>query len=103
MKRGDVVRVHLPAPQGKPGHEQIGPRPAVIVQADANQSTVVVVPMTSKLKAMAFAGSVRVEPAKENGLDVPSVAMTQQVRAIDKGRILGFFITFSGLGYPGGG
>jgi mRNA interferase MazF len=93
MRRGDVVRVHLPAPQGQPGREQFGPRPAIVIQGRegryANLATVVLVPLTSKMKALGFAGTFRIDPSAENGLDVPSVALVHQIRAIDANRVQG--------------
>lgn len=91
MRRGDVVRVDLPAPKGPPGREQIGPRPAAIVQTNethANQSTVLIVPLTSQLKALKFSGTFAIDPTKENGLTTRSVVLTQQLRAIDKSRVI---------------
>ena len=90
MQRGDVVRVQLPAPQGRPGREQFGARPAIVVQTSeshANLGTVVVVPLTSNQNARRFDGSFVVLPSATNGLSQPSVVLTQQVRAIDKSRI----------------
>ncbi len=90
MRRGDIVRVQLPRPQGNPGREQFGTRPAVLVQdstAIANLGTVVVVPLTSKLKASQFRGSFVIHPTPHNGLTVDSVVLTHQLRAIDKSRI----------------
>jgi mRNA interferase MazF len=90
MQRGDVVRVDLPAPMGKPGREQIGERPAAILQAaitTANLDTVVVVPFTSKQHALRFTGSVLICQSPTNGLAVDSVALVSQIRAIDKKRI----------------
>ncbi|MAT72082.1 MAG: hypothetical protein CMJ58_21460 [Planctomycetaceae bacterium] len=90
MRFGDVVLVDLPQPAGAPGHEQFGRRPAIIFQADEatpNLSTVLVVPCTSQLKAAQFAGSIVIEPSSENGLTLKTVALTHQLRAIDKRRI----------------
>lgn len=90
MDRGDVVRVVLPQPAGKPGREQFGERPAVILQintATANLSTVVLVPFTSNQKSAGLFGSVLVQATDTNGLSVDSVALVHQVRVIDKGRI----------------
>ena len=89
MKRRDVVRVHLPKPQGTPGREQFGPRPAIVVQADsANLSTVIIVPLTTKLSGLHFDGSFLVDPDTRNGLSEQSVVLTHQVRAIYKSRII---------------
>ena len=90
MNRGDVVRVDLPQPTGKPGREQFGERPAVIIQvgkATANLATVVVVPFTSNKKSLNFFGSVLVAATALNGLDCDSIALIQQLRTIDKNRI----------------
>lgn len=90
MKRGDVVRVDLPRPSGKPGREQFGIRPAIIVQDDAMSSlpTVLVVPCTSQVLRLRLNGTVRLLPTPSNGLSVESVALTHQVRAIDRNRIV---------------
>ena len=90
MDRGDVLRIQLPRPTGPAGREQFGTRPAVVVQDEgklANLSTVVVVPLTSRLSAMRFAGSFMVSPSDANGLDVESVVLTHQLRAVDKQRV----------------
>ena len=90
MNRGDIVRVDLPKPQVAPGREQFGLRPAIVVQDEpglASLSTVLVVPITSNLIAKKFVGSVLLSPSSTNGLTVESVALTQQVRAIDRNRI----------------
>lgn len=90
MRRGDVVRVDLPRPSGKPGREQFGIRPAIVVQDDATFSflpTVLVVPVTSNLAALNFAGCFQISPTTKNGLTAESVALTHQVRAIDRTRI----------------
>jgi mRNA-degrading endonuclease toxin of MazEF toxin-antitoxin module len=90
MERGDVVRVELPWPKGKPGREQAGIRPAVVVQAtlaSANLSTVIIVPLTSNQAASRFAGSFLVRASAENGLDTDSIVLTQQIRALDIARI----------------
>jgi mRNA-degrading endonuclease toxin of MazEF toxin-antitoxin module len=92
MKRGDIVRAQLPRPAGSPGREQFGTRPAVVVQDESkapNLSTVVVVPLTSRMSAARFAGSFVVQPSAANGLSVASVVLTHQVRALDRARIEG--------------
>jgi len=90
MNRGDVIRVQLPRPAGKPGREQFGTRPAIVVQepaATANLSTVVIVPLTGNRSAERIVGSLLVNPTPSNGLTAVSVALTQQIRAIDKSRV----------------
>jgi mRNA interferase MazF len=90
MNRGDVVRVDLPQTSGQPGREQIGERPAVILQvgkATTNLSTVILVPFTSNQKSVNLFGSVLVQASSTNGLTVDSVALVHQIRVIDKRRI----------------
>ena len=92
MNRGDVVRVELPRPAGPPGREQFGSRPAIVLQHDgdiASLPTVLIVPLTSRLAAIRFPGAFTVSPTGVNGLDVESVVLTHQLRAIDRGCIRG--------------
>ncbi|MFL5802554.1 MAG: type II toxin-antitoxin system PemK/MazF family toxin [Roseiflexaceae bacterium] len=54
MEIGDIYTVEIPASDG---HEQAGSRPAIIVQASRFEdqlSTVLIVPLTSRLAAQAF-------------------------------------------------
>jgi len=87
MARGDVVYVDLPRASQ---HEQAGTRPAVAVQAtlDPRNPMLMVVPFTSKLSALQFPHTIRIEPSQTNGLSVPSVLLVFQLRAIGKGRIV---------------
>ena len=90
MNRGDVVLVQLPPAVGPSGTEQFGTRPAIVVQDEArfaNLSTVLIVPLTSRLSAARFPGPFVVSPTDANGLDVESVVLTHQSRAIDPRRI----------------
>jgi len=90
MARGDVLLVDLPPPRGSAGHEQVGRRPAVAVQshtADAQLPTLVVVPFTSKLKALRFSHCIEVAPSPANGLTEQSVLLVFQLRAVDKTRV----------------
>ncbi|MCI0641261.1 MAG: type II toxin-antitoxin system PemK/MazF family toxin [Gemmataceae bacterium] len=84
MKKGDVWRVRIPP---SPGHAQTGERPAIIIQEDGfitSLPTVLIVPFTSTLAAARFGGTLIVQPDKQNGLTLPSVALVFQVRALDK-------------------
>ena len=90
MKRGDVVRAELPRPAGAVGREQFGTRPAIVLQgkqSPANLATVIIVPLTSNVAAARFPGSFVISPDSRNGLTVPSVVLTHQIRAIDKKRL----------------
>ena len=87
MDIGDLYTIEIPLSNG---HEQAGPRPAVIVQAPAFERklpTVLIVPLTSQLGAQAFPSTFLIHPDAENGLTVPSVALVFQLRAIDKKRL----------------
>lgn len=86
MARGDVLLVRLPTSDGR---EQSGRRPAVAVQTNiAGEPMMIVAPVTSNLNALRFEFAVKIEPSNENGLDLPSVVMIFQMRAIDKNRIV---------------
>lgn len=91
MNRGDIMLVNLPTPPGGTGHEQIGPRPALIVHNDVTNKilpVIVIIPFTTQLGALRFPHAIRVEPSEENGLSQTSVLMVFQLRAIDKQRLL---------------
>lgn len=86
LNSGDVVDLNLGVPQGR----EAGFRhPAVVVTAqrilDAGAAVVHVVPLTSTMRA--FASEVRIEPDPSNGLDGPSSAQCQHLRAISTRRI----------------
>jgi mRNA interferase MazF len=70
---------------GRPqGHEQAFKRPVVILQIDTLNylNTVMVVPLTSRTDRGNSAIAVPVRPG-EGGLDLPSVALCHQLRALD--------------------
>jgi mRNA-degrading endonuclease toxin of MazEF toxin-antitoxin module len=85
MQRGEIWMVDIQPRGSAPGHEQIGDRPAIIVQHQtANQSTVVIVPVTKQLEAQRFLGAVGVvQPSPGNGLSLPSIVLTNQVQVCD--------------------
>lgn len=86
MARGDVLLTRLPASDGR---EQSGRRPAIAVQTDvAGEPMLMVAPVTSNLSALRFRFAVKIKPSTENGLELPSVIMVFQMRAIDKARIM---------------
>jgi len=90
MARGDILIVDLPAPSDGSGHEQMGARPAIVVQTDttdADLPVAMIVPVTANLRALRFPHTVRVDPTPQNGLSKPSVLLVFQLRAIDKKRL----------------
>ena len=85
MKVGDIYLVELPEVGG---HEQMGKRPAIIIQKqEYDLPTVLIIPLTTKTKALDFVGTMLVEPDDKNHLDKESVALAFQLRAIDKKRL----------------
>jgi mRNA interferase MazF len=86
MSRGDVLLVSLPQSDQR---EEKGTRPAIAIQTDVEISPMLmIVPITSSLKALRFPFTVRIEPSIVNGLSAISVAMVFQLRAIDTKRII---------------
>lgn len=91
MRRGDIYDVDIPPYPGEPGSEQHGGRPAIIIAIDAiraNLSNVLVIPLTSQLARMSAPGSVLISPTPGNGLTMDSIALTSQLRALDKKRFV---------------
>jgi len=85
---GDVVDLELGTPEGR----EAGFRhPAVLVTAqrilDAAPSVVHVVPITSTLRR--FHSEVTIEPDQVNGLETPSAAQCQHIRAVSPSRVSG--------------
>lgn len=79
MKRGDVVIVAVPGDCGKP-------RPAVVAQTDALNTTldsVVICPLTSSASDAPLA-RVRVRPSSANGLERPSDVMAEKVTIVHR-------------------
>lgn len=86
-KRGEVWFVDLGPP--KDGHEQAGRRPVMILQTDdlSLLSTAVIIPFTTQLKQAGRSHTVLV-PANEAGLELDSVALCAQMRALDRRRLI---------------
>ncbi|HSM66819.1 MAG TPA: type II toxin-antitoxin system PemK/MazF family toxin [Ilumatobacteraceae bacterium] len=84
---GDVVDLDLGRPEGREaGHFH----PAVVVTAqrilDAAPTVIQVVPLTSTLRG--FHTEVVIEPDPANGLEQPSAAQCQHVRAVSPARVV---------------
>lgn len=79
MTRGDVYRVTLPP---RRGHEQHGPRYAVLVQADEllGLSTVLVAPTSRSARAASFRPEVDIAGQRTR-------VMVEQLRALDVRRL----------------
>lgn len=88
MRRGDVYDARLDPTEGS---EQAGSRPIVIVSHDAiNASSPVVigVPCTTYRAGRRLFPSQVLLRAPDGGLDVDSVALGEQVRALAKSRLV---------------
>lgn len=88
LTSGDVVAVDLGIPQGtEAGFRHL----AVVVTAqrilDASPGVVHVVPLTSTLRG--FGSEVAIEPDDTNGLQHPSAAQCQHLRAVAASRLEG--------------
>jgi mRNA interferase MazF len=88
VRRGEVWRADLSPTRGT---EQSGVRPVLVVQTDrANPHSphTIIVPFTTRLRHKLLPSHVLV-PAGEGGLTQDSVALCEQVRVIDQGRLMG--------------
>jgi mRNA interferase MazF len=79
VTRGDVYRVRLPR---RGGHEQYGPRYAVLVQADEllGLSTVLAAPTSQRVRPASFRPEIDVAGQQTR-------VMVEQLRALDVGRL----------------
>ena len=87
IKRGDVVLVNLDPPVGS---EQGKVRPAVVIQNDIGNEyspTTIVAPITSKIFSKEFPTNVHL-PTEDSGLKMESTILLNQIRTIDKSRII---------------
>lgn len=87
IKRGDIYYADL---SGSIGSEQGGVRPVVIVQNDIGNRyspTIVCVSITSQLGKKQLPTHVLIKQG-DGGLEKESIVMTEQVRTIDKSRLM---------------
>ena len=87
IKRGDIVIADL---GDTVGSEQGKKRPAIIIQNDLgnlHSPTTIIVPLTSHIKKKTQATHALIRKTLGNGLRYDSMALCEQVRAIDKSRI----------------
>lgn len=88
MDIGDIYLVQLTEVER---HEQVGQRPAIVMQKaeyELTLPTVLVIPFTSKSSALDFPGTLEIVPDHFNNLRIKSVALVFQLRAIDKRRLV---------------
>jgi len=87
VKRGDVWWADLSPTRGT---EQYGRRPILVVQSDrANPYSphTIIVPFTTKIRSTLLPSHVLVS-AEEGGLKENSVLLCEQIRVIDKSRLI---------------
>ncbi len=93
MRQGEIWEVYLDSTTGS---EQSGKRPSVIISgnlANENLKTVIICPLTSKLKN--YHGNLVVSPNKINGLSKKSEVMTVHIHSISKERFKNKLGTFN--------
>lgn len=86
ISRGDIYNIDLNPTRGS---EQAGTRPCVIIQNDIGNeysSTTIIVPCTTKIDKI-YPTEVLLT-ARETGLDQDSKVKCDQIRTIDKRRLL---------------
>ena len=87
IRRGDVFLVDL---NPVVGAEQAGIRPALVIQIDkANVVSphTVIVPFTARIRDVKLPSHVRI-PAGTGGLTEESILLCEQIRVIDKRRLV---------------
>jgi len=87
LTSGEVVDLDLGMPEGREagfGH------PAVVVTAqrilDAEPSVIQIVPITSTIRSLG--SEIVIAPDPANGLDQPSAAQCQHIRAVSPARVI---------------
>ena len=87
IKRGDTFLVDL---NPVVGAEQAGIRPALVIQIDkANAASphTVIIPFTTRIREIKLPSHVRI-PAGVGGLAEGSILLCEQIRVIDKRRLV---------------
>ena len=87
IKRGDTFLVDL---NPGVGAEQAGIRPALVIQIDkANAASphTIIIPFTTRIREVKLPSHVRI-PAGVGGLTEESILLCEQIRVIDKRRLV---------------
>lgn len=88
IRRYDIVQADLGQVVGS---EQGGIRPVVIIQnnvGNINSNTTIVMPLTSKLKALSQPTHTLIRKSIETGLKTDSILLGEQMRVISNQRII---------------
>jgi len=94
-KRGEIYYANLG--NENVGSEQSGTRPVLIIQNNIGNKfspTIIVACMTSKLLKTQIPTHVRID-AKTYNLPTDSLILCEQIKTIDKSRLLGFVTTLN--------
>lgn len=87
IKRGEIFLINLEPIKGS---EQGRIRPCLIIQNDTSNEyspTTIIAPITSKIYSKEFPTNVQVSE-QDSGLDRESTILLNQIRTIDKSRII---------------
>jgi len=87
IRRGEVFLVNLNPSKGS---EQRGIRPALVIQNDISNQyspTTIIAVITSVIKSKNFITNIFI-PKENTGLDKDSVVLLNQIKTIDKSRII---------------
>ena len=90
VKKGDMFYADLGHDNIK-NSEQYGIRPVLIISNDKGNiysPTVIVAPLTSKMKRQDLPIHIAITKDKNNGLELNSVALLEQITTIDKSRLI---------------
>ncbi|MEE3716885.1 type II toxin-antitoxin system PemK/MazF family toxin [Tumidithrix elongata RA019] len=103
LKCGDVILINLPSHNPR-GHEQEGKRPAVIIgvpSGDVRYLVAIVVPLTTQFGVWARKNPTLYPniQAGTAGLTQTSVALCDQIRAVDMQRVIGYLGSLSSVEY----
>ena len=88
IQRGDIYLVSF---DPTVGHEIKKTRPALVIQNDIGNrysSLTIVAAVTSKLSPVLHPVEVIIEPCKANGLEILSAIRLDQIRTVDKQRLI---------------
>ncbi len=87
-RRGEIFLVDFDPTRG---HEIKKTRPALVIQNDVgnrHSAITIVAAITSKISPVAYPVEVQIQPTKSNGLVVPSAIHLDQIRSIDRERLV---------------
>ena len=88
VKRGDIVLCSF---DPTVGHEIKKTRPALVIQNDIGNrysSVTIVAAITSTISPFPYPIEVVVQPTANNSLDVPSAIRLDQIRSVDRQRLV---------------